>query len=85
MEFGLIAYHQYIITNIIKIKLINGQKVRLVRLYNTWGKGKFGVSTEWKQKWSDSCKNWNLVDEKQKIEMDFKKEQDGEFWYNILI
>jgi len=41
----------------------------------------FKKTAEWNGKWSDNCKLCGLIDEKDKKKIDFKIEQDGEFWY----
>ena len=57
---------------------MNGSEVRLIRCRNPWGN-----EVEWNGKWSDKSSEWSRVDERQKKELEFKIENDGEFWYLI--
>jgi len=49
---GVVAGHAYSVLQIVDIRKITGQRVRLVQLRNPWG------STPWKGAWSDGSAEW---------------------------
>ncbi|KAI6209373.1 Calpain-5 [Aphelenchoides besseyi] len=46
----------------------------MIRLQNPWGE------REWNGPWSDGSAEWELVTEKQKLELGITVDEDGEFW-----
>ncbi|CAF1014270.1 unnamed protein product [Brachionus calyciflorus] len=70
---GLVKGHAYTISKIALIEQ-NGKDVRLIRLRNPWGR------IEWKGAWSDHSKEWNFLDKDLKNALEFKQENEGEFW-----
>ena len=48
---------------------------RLIRVRNPWGR------IEWKGAWSDHSAEWSLVSEQTRCALEFKKENEGEFWF----
>jgi len=74
---GLICMHAYAITNLIKLTGKSGKNLRLVRIMNPWGEG------EWNGPWSDNSKEWDLIPDKIKQQIEFTKKEDGEFWMSF--
>ncbi|XP_056914972.1 calpain-1 catalytic subunit-like isoform X2 [Takifugu flavidus] len=69
---GLVEGHAYTITGV-KEMLHQGKVVRLVRLWNPWGKG------EWKGDWSDGSPLWRTVSAEDR-KLCLSVAEDGEFW-----
>uniref|UniRef100_A0A8D0G5E6 Calpain-3 n=1 Tax=Sphenodon punctatus TaxID=8508 RepID=A0A8D0G5E6_SPHPU len=76
MPNGLVKGHAYSVTGI-EETLFKGEKIKLVRLRNPWGE------VEWNGAWSDSSKEWNLIDKSEKIHLQHKVAEDGEFWISF--
>ncbi|XP_064460054.1 calpain-B-like [Ornithodoros turicata] len=72
---GLVSGHAYTVSAVKRIKLINGQGARLLRIRNPWGNG-----IEWMGDWNASDPAWSLVDNATKKEIEWQKHGDGEFW-----
>ncbi|CAN9502544.1 unnamed protein product [Ophioblennius macclurei] len=72
---GLVQGHAYTVTGIKEV-MSQGQAVRLVRLWNPWGKG------EWKGDWSDQSPLWQTVTPQER-EMCQSVRDDGEFWIRL--
>jgi calpain, invertebrate len=75
---GLIRGHSYSITKVLFADLKDPavkKKYRLLRLRNPWGDG-----TEWKGAFSDKAREWNLIPDHIKQEIELVFENDGEFW-----
>jgi hypothetical protein len=72
LKTGLVKGHAYIITNL--FSETGGEKRRLVRLRNPWGK------TEWNGDWSDESPCWSTISAKVKSKLDLKSNNDGDFW-----
>lgn len=72
---GLVQGHAYTVTGL-KELLSQGQMVRLVRLWNPWGKG------EWIGNWSDKCPSWSTVSAEDR-KMCLSVRDDGEFWMRL--
>ncbi|XP_077395624.1 calpain-1 catalytic subunit [Festucalex cinctus] len=72
---GLVQGHAYTITGV-KQLMSSGQIVRLVRLWNPWGK------VEWNGDWSDRSPLWNTVSDTDR-QMTLKARDDGEFWMTL--
>ena len=53
-------------------------EVKLVRLRNPWGNQK-----EWTGPWSDRSREWTLLSDAEKQELDLTYEHDGEFWMSF--
>jgi calpain len=53
---------------------VNSRDVRLIRLRNPWGR------VEWKGAWSDHSVDWQFVSPHIKNSLEFKIENEGEFW-----
>ncbi|KAK3741281.1 hypothetical protein QZH41_012584, partial [Actinostola sp. cb2023] len=78
---GLITGHSYSINAIRKVELccLPDRPVKhLIRLRNPWGSG-----GEWKGPWSDESREWKMLSERQKYELDLTYENDGEFWVKL--
>ncbi|XP_077178865.1 calpain-3 isoform X1 [Paroedura picta] len=73
MANGLVKSHAYSVTAVDETTL-KGKKIRLVRLRNPWGQ------VEWNGGWSDNSNEWNLIDKSEKIRLQHKIAEDGEFW-----
>ncbi|NXM07857.1 CAN3 protein, partial [Tyrannus savana] len=73
MSCGLVKGHAYSVTALDEV-LFKGEKLRLVRLRNPWGQ------VEWNGPWSDKSEEWNSVNEAEKIRLQHKVVEDGEFW-----
>lgn len=71
---GLVAGHAYTITKVALLEYRN-KEVKLIRVRNPWGN-----HCEWKGRWSDNSREWELMDDYVKKELAFKKEYEGEFW-----
>uniref|UniRef100_A0A3Q0R274 Calpain catalytic domain-containing protein n=1 Tax=Amphilophus citrinellus TaxID=61819 RepID=A0A3Q0R274_AMPCI len=69
---GLVQGHAYTVTGVIEL-LSQGKRVRLVRLWNPWGKG------EWKGDWSDLSPMWSTVSSEDRHKC-LSVADDGEFW-----
>ncbi|XP_068194584.1 calpain-8-like isoform X2 [Antennarius striatus] len=72
---GLIQDHAYTVTGV-KEMISQGALVKLVRLWNPWGK------QEWKGDWSDRSPLWNAVSAQDR-EMCLCVADDGEFWMTL--
>ncbi|XP_020783915.2 calpain-1 catalytic subunit-like [Boleophthalmus pectinirostris] len=72
---GLVNGHAYAVTGVKEIK-IRGQLVKLVRLWNPWGKG------EWKGDWSDKSRFWQMVSPQDRATC-LDVIDDGEFWMTL--
>uniref|UniRef100_A0A8C8SVC4 Calpain-3 n=1 Tax=Pelusios castaneus TaxID=367368 RepID=A0A8C8SVC4_9SAUR len=73
MTCGLVKGHAYSVT----ATSFKAGKIKLVRLRNPWGQ------VEWKGAWSDSSDEWNLIDKAEKIRLQHKIAEDGEFWISF--
>uniref|UniRef100_A0A8C5U8T3 Calpain-3 n=1 Tax=Malurus cyaneus samueli TaxID=2593467 RepID=A0A8C5U8T3_9PASS len=76
MSCGLVKGHAYSVTAV-EETIFKGEKVRLIRLRNPWGQ------VEWNGPWSDKSEEWNSVDEAEKIRLQHKIVEDGEFWISF--
>ena len=74
---GLIAGHAYSLLDLIDVKLINGNTVKLVQIRNPWGK------SEWKGEWGDKSDAWKQVDQAEKDRIDFVVKNDGGFFMSV--
>ncbi|XP_074091281.1 calpain-3 isoform X2 [Macrotis lagotis] len=73
MASGLVKGHAYSVTGL-EETTFKGEKVKLVRLRNPWGQ------VEWNGSWSDSWKDWVLIDKEEKSRLQHQVTEDGEFW-----
>ncbi|XP_077788472.1 calpain-12 isoform X1 [Podarcis muralis] len=71
----LLKGHAYSITGFRKVH-VGGQKVKLLRLRNPWGR------VEWNGSWSDTSPLWSYVDPGLREQLHVKQE-DGEFWMQL--
>ncbi|XP_008940909.1 PREDICTED: calpain-3 [Merops nubicus] len=76
MSCGLVKGHAYSVTAV-EETTFKGEKIRLVRLRNPWGQ------VEWNGPWSDKSEEWNFVNEAEKIRLQHKIVEDGEFWISF--
>ncbi|XP_015275551.1 PREDICTED: calpain-3 [Gekko japonicus] len=76
MANGLVKGHAYSVTAVDETTF-KGKKIRLVRLRNPWGQ------VEWNGSWSDNSNEWNLIDKSEKIRLQHKIAEDGEFWISL--
>ncbi|KAJ7413484.1 Calpain-3 [Willisornis vidua] len=76
MSCGLVKGHAYSVTAV-EETVFKGEKLRLVRLRNPWGQ------VEWNGPWSDKSEEWNSVNEAEKIRLQHKVVEDGEFWMSF--
>uniref|UniRef100_A0A671WLP8 Calpain-1 catalytic subunit-like n=1 Tax=Sparus aurata TaxID=8175 RepID=A0A671WLP8_SPAAU len=72
---GLVQGHAYTITGVKEV-ISQGKLVKLVRLWNPWGKG------EWKGDWSDWSSLWKTVSAEDR-DMCLSVADDGEFWMTL--
>ncbi|XP_033844620.1 calpain-1 catalytic subunit-like [Periophthalmus magnuspinnatus] len=72
---GLVEGHAYAVTGVKEV-MIREQLVKLVRLWNPWGKG------EWKGDWSDQSPLWQMVSSQDR-DMCLAVVDDGEFWMTL--
>lgn len=76
---GLVKGHAYSIT---KVQMVNIQTLRksgmieLLRVRNPWG-----GDVEWTGAFSDKSREWQLVTESEKLDLNF--DHDGEFWMSF--
>jgi hypothetical protein len=70
---GIIENHAYSILDITEINSLY-EKYLLIKLRNPWG------TKEWNGYWSDKSDLWNSVSDEEKSRINFKKDDDGEFW-----
>ncbi|CAF0958320.1 unnamed protein product [Adineta ricciae] len=76
MANGLVKGHAYAVTAAVRVKLLNGEIVQIVRCRNPWGN-----ETEWNGAWSDGdTNNWNKIDSHTREQLHYQKQADGEFW-----
>uniref|UniRef100_A0A7M4G313 Calpain-3 n=1 Tax=Crocodylus porosus TaxID=8502 RepID=A0A7M4G313_CROPO len=73
---GLVQGHAYSVTAVEEVTF-KEDKIRLVRLRNPWGQ------VEWNGPWSDKSDEWNLIDKSEKIRLQHKIAEDGEFWMSF--
>uniref|UniRef100_A0A7M4FNW1 Calpain-3 n=1 Tax=Crocodylus porosus TaxID=8502 RepID=A0A7M4FNW1_CROPO len=73
---GLVQGHAYSVTAV-EETAFKEDKIRLVRLRNPWGQ------VEWNGPWSDKSDEWNLIDKSEKIRLQHKIAEDGEFWMSF--
>nr|XP_056707066.1 calpain-3 [Euleptes europaea] len=73
---GLVKGHAYSVTAVDETTF-KGKKINLVRLRNPWGQ------VEWNGAWSDNSKEWGLIDKSEKIRLQHKIAEDGEFWISF--
>ncbi|KAF1654958.1 Calpain-3, partial [Aptenodytes patagonicus] len=76
MSCGLVKGHAYSVTAV-EETTFKGEKIRLVRLRNPWGQ------VEWNGPWSDKSEEWNFINEAEKIRLQHKIMEDGEFWISF--
>uniref|UniRef100_A0A8C4UGF0 Calpain-3 n=1 Tax=Falco tinnunculus TaxID=100819 RepID=A0A8C4UGF0_FALTI len=76
MSCGLVKGHAYSVTAV-EETTFKGEKIRLVRLRNPWGQ------VEWNGPWSDKSEEWNFINEEEKIRLQHKIVEDGEFWISF--
>ncbi|KAM9190776.1 calpain-3 isoform 2-T2 [Mergus octosetaceus] len=76
MSCGLVKGHAYSVTAV-EETTFKGEKIRLVRLRNPWGQ------VEWNGPWSDKSEEWNFINEAEKIRLQHKIAEDGEFWISF--
>ncbi|KAM6225993.1 calpain-3-like [Porphyrio hochstetteri] len=76
MSCGLVKGHAYSVTAV-EETTFKGEKIRLVRLRNPWGQ------VEWNGPWSDKSEEWNFINETEKIRLQHKIVEDGEFWISF--
>uniref|UniRef100_A0A8C4WJ19 Calpain-3 n=1 Tax=Gopherus evgoodei TaxID=1825980 RepID=A0A8C4WJ19_9SAUR len=76
MTCGLVKGHAYSVTAVEETSFKAG-KIKLVRLRNPWGQ------VEWKGAWSDNSDEWNFVDKAEKIRLQYRIAEDGEFWMSF--
>ncbi|XP_009817889.1 calpain-3 isoform X3 [Gavia stellata] len=76
MSCGLVKGHAYSVTAV-EETTFKGEKIRLVRLRNPWGQ------VEWNGPWSDKSEEWNFINEAEKIRLQHKIVEDGEFWISF--
>ncbi|XP_013920474.1 PREDICTED: calpain-3 isoform X2 [Thamnophis sirtalis] len=76
MTNGLVTGHAYSVTGVEDVTL-KGEKIKLVRLRNPWGQ------VEWNGAWSDSSDEWNDIDNAEKVRLQHKIAEDGEFWISF--
>ncbi|XP_062973735.1 calpain-3 [Elgaria multicarinata webbii] len=76
MANGLVTGHAYSVTAV-QETTFKGEKLKLVRLRNPWGQ------VEWNGAWSDSSNEWNSIDNAEKIRLQHKVAEDGEFWISF--
>uniref|UniRef100_A0A8B9BVL3 Calpain-3 n=1 Tax=Anser brachyrhynchus TaxID=132585 RepID=A0A8B9BVL3_9AVES len=76
MSCGLVKGHAYSVTAV-EETIFKGEKIRLVRLRNPWGQ------VEWNGPWSDKSEEWNFINEAEKIRLQHKIAEDGEFWISF--
>uniref|UniRef100_A0A3Q2W2L7 Calpain catalytic domain-containing protein n=1 Tax=Haplochromis burtoni TaxID=8153 RepID=A0A3Q2W2L7_HAPBU len=69
---GLVQGHAYTVTGV-KELISQGKVVKLIRLWNPWGKG------EWEGDWSDWSPMWNTVSSQDRQKC-LSVADDGEFW-----
>uniref|UniRef100_A0A3Q2W0X8 Calpain-1 catalytic subunit-like n=1 Tax=Haplochromis burtoni TaxID=8153 RepID=A0A3Q2W0X8_HAPBU len=69
---GLVQGHAYTVTGV-KELISQGKLVKLIRLWNPWGKG------EWVGDWSDRSPMWDVVNSQDR-QMCLSVADDGEFW-----
>ncbi|XP_019749396.1 calpain-2 catalytic subunit-like [Hippocampus comes] len=72
---GLVQGHAYTVTGV-KQMMSSGKIVKLVRLWNPWGK------VEWNGDWSDRCPLWQTLSDTD-CQMTLSTRDDGEFWMTI--
>ncbi|XP_074144225.1 calpain-13-like [Sminthopsis crassicaudata] len=75
-KFGLVNNHAYTVTGSAKISLDTCQE-ELIRLWNPWGE------KEWTGRWSDNSREWQKVQESERIRL-YNNKEDGEFWMSFL-
>lgn len=68
--------HAYTISKIALLKVQN-REIKLLRLRNPWGR------IEWKGAWSDHSSDWSKVSIDIKNSIEFKIENEGEFWMSF--
>ena len=56
---------------------VRGREIKLLRLRNPWGR------IEWKGAWSDSSSEWNQISTEMKQSLEFKIDNEGEFWISF--
>ncbi|RWS11444.1 calpain-B-like isoform X4 [Dinothrombium tinctorium] len=83
LENGLIKGHAYSITAVRTVELrtarVQGKcKIPLLRIRNPWGN-----EAEWKGAWSDKSREWSVISEDEKRELQLTFEADGEFWMSF--
>uniref|UniRef100_A0A8C0HAV0 Calpain-3 n=1 Tax=Chelonoidis abingdonii TaxID=106734 RepID=A0A8C0HAV0_CHEAB len=76
MTCGLVKGHAYSVTAVEETSFKAG-KLKLVRLRNPWGQ------VEWKGAWSDNSDEWNFIDKAEKIRLQYRIAEDGEFWMSF--
>uniref|UniRef100_A0A669PLS6 Calpain-3 n=1 Tax=Phasianus colchicus TaxID=9054 RepID=A0A669PLS6_PHACC len=76
MSCGLVKGHAYSVTAV-EETMFKGEKIRLIRLRNPWGQ------VEWNGPWSDKSEEWNFIKEEEKIRLQHKIVEDGEFWISF--
>ncbi|XP_039183118.1 calpain-3 isoform X2 [Crotalus tigris] len=76
MTNGLVTGHAYSVTGV-EDTTLKGEKIKLVRLRNPWGQ------VEWNGAWSDNSDEWNDIDNAEKVRLQHKIAEDGEFWISF--
>ncbi|XP_072842329.1 calpain-3 [Pogona vitticeps] len=76
MTNGLVTAHAYSVTGLDETTF-KGEKIKLVRLRNPWGQ------VEWNGAWSDRSNEWNVIDGTEKLRLQYRIAEDGEFWMSF--
>ncbi|XP_074654273.1 calpain-B-like isoform X2 [Tubulanus polymorphus] len=71
---GLYAGHAYSITGMATVTDNAGERTRLIRCRNPWGRG------EYKGAFSDSSTAWDSIPDEEKEKLHLVDREDGEFW-----
>ncbi|XP_067009156.2 calpain-2 catalytic subunit isoform X2 [Anabrus simplex] len=74
---GLLTLHAYTVTGAWRIEMPHEGVVKLVRVCNPWGK------IEWCGDWCENDPRWEMVPGNVKKEMEYRLEDDGEFWITM--
>ncbi|XP_008056710.1 calpain-13 [Carlito syrichta] len=75
---GLVSQHAYTVTAAEKVQSRQGWE-DIICLWNPWGPGNSGISTEWRGRWSDGSREWQETRDPRKSQL-YEDKKDGEFW-----
>ncbi|CAH0046469.1 unnamed protein product [Clonostachys solani] len=77
---GIVLNHAYAIVRAVEVEDAKGNRVKLLKIRNPWGRNSYSGMGEWHGPWSDGSKEWN-AEMFRKLRHEFG--DDGVFWMTL--